>query len=147
SPGMELNLISPRKTITVRIGHAIEEKKPLFSVLFSPSGPPLNGISWVGWHPIGVFESGDRRAESLLGWHFNTGNEFSPTSFAEIEEYRDRFYRQGLLESLYRTGQIPARAVIAPAQLSLQLRTEDDLPIVPEQAGGYFLQAPRVKAV
>ena len=146
-PGESIMVQTNRRQVLLTVGNAIEEKKPTFSILLSRAEMDPDSIEWVGWHPIGVFESGSREAEHSLGWHFNTGEATSPTNFAEISEYRDRFYRTGLLDSLYRTESIPPRAADPPAQLSLQLFAPDGRPLSADSSGEYFLREPTIKAV
>lgn len=138
-PGSELTVRRMRDNVTedvpLLVGQAIEERKPLFSLLLT-RGPQLVDWKWVGWNPLGPFESSDRRIERYLGWHFNTQNPAQPTAFAELDQYRDTYFRRGLLRDLARDGELlaapPPPPLFRPA-MSLQLTQVDDEHEKPQQ--------------
>ncbi|MEK6236847.1 MAG: hypothetical protein N2C14_19235, partial [Planctomycetales bacterium] len=101
--------------LAVTVGQGIDERKPLFTLFVSR--PEAGGVRhWIGWSPLGPYDAGSRQAEQLVGWHFNAGDPLAPATFARIEQYRDRYYRRGLLESLIREGRLPPKP--RPARLS-----------------------------
>lgn len=103
------------QTVDLVADQGIDERKPLFSVFLAKQGggqsPP-----WIGWSPLGLFESSDREVERFLGWHFNTGNEDNPTLFVDLGEYRDDFYRRGLLNYLITHAELPPAEPDRPAE-------------------------------
>ena len=84
----------------------IDERKPLFS-FFLARPVQGQGRQWIGWSPLGPFESSDEQIEEYLGWHFNTGDPRCRTGFANLNEYRQQFYQEGLLEDLITHGKLP----------------------------------------
>lgn len=111
----------------VRVQQGVDERKPLFSLFLAdnPAGLPRQ---WIGWSPLGLFESSDSEVERFLGWHFNTPDEATPTRFAELSEYRDDFYRAGLLGYLLKHGVPPTEVPNEPPPpptLSLTAFLED----------------------
>ena len=105
-PGSQLTVRRTRgnatEPVNLPVGQAVDERKPLFSLLLT--GGQLADRQWVGWNPLGPFEASDRRIERYLGWHFNTGDAERPTAFAELDQYRDEYFRRGLLRDLVRDG-------------------------------------------
>ena len=89
---------------------------------------------WIGWSPLGPYESSDRAVEKLLGWHFNTGQAESPVSFASADQYRNRFATKGLLLKLLETGrpQLPAEREPDPPAMSLWLEQPGQEPLALE---------------
>ncbi|MEW4489682.1 hypothetical protein AB1L42_16495 [Thalassoglobus sp. JC818] len=146
-PGMSFELITDRQQSPVEVGDAIKEKKPLFSLLIVPSQTNPNKLDWIGWHPVGVFESSRREAETFLGWHFNTSDADSVARFAEISEYRERFHRPGLIRALFENEQIPQRQPPPPAQLSLELRTSEGNTVPPNEKGIWLIRDKNVTAI
>ncbi|TWT56992.1 WD domain, G-beta repeat [Thalassoglobus neptunius] len=146
-PGMSFELVTNRQQSPVEVGDAIKEKKPLFSLMFVPSQTNPNKLDWIGWHPVGVFESNRREAETFLGWHFNTSDPDSVARFAEISEYRERFHRPGLIRALFENEQIPPRQPPPPAQLSLELRSPDGNMIPPDERGIWLIRDKSVTAI
>ncbi len=59
--------------------------------------------AWIGWSPLGPYESSGPDAERLLGWHFNTGRREAPTRFALADQYR-KLRRPGALKDLIDHG-------------------------------------------
>jgi WD40 repeat protein len=87
----------------MRIGQGVDVRNPLFS-LFITRGKG----EWIGWSPMGPYDTSGRAAENYLGWHFNTGDPAAPTRFALANQYRDAFYRSGLLPELLETKRPPS---------------------------------------
>lgn len=92
--------------LALPVAQGIDERKPLLSLFFA-RGPVGPSRGWIGWSPLGPFQSSDREIERYLGWHFNTGRPEAPVTFASAGQYRDKYYRSGLIESLIKTGQPP----------------------------------------
>lgn len=95
------------RDIVLQTGQGVDEHKPLFS-FFLAQATANRPRQWVGWSPLGPFESSDEQVERFLGWHFNTGNPQRPTEFADLNQYRERYYRQGLLKDLITHGELLA---------------------------------------
>lgn len=107
-PGSEMTLrIRGKLDVRLRLGQAVDERKPLFTLFITR--PARNGDrEWLGWSPIGPYDSSDRRTERLIGWHINTGDPARPTSFATADQYRKELYRPGLLKNLVDRGELTA---------------------------------------
>ncbi len=108
APGQAVTLLRSRGQerpgyVAVRAEQGADERKPLFS-LFLTGDDGAGGRSWIGWSPLGPYETSDRDVERLLGWHVNTGQPESPARFATADQYRDQFYREGLLRDLVEQG-------------------------------------------
>lgn len=99
--------IRGKQDVTLRLGQAVDERKPLFTV-FITRGRTAADREWLGWSPIGPYDSSDRKTERLIGWHINTGNPARPTSFATAEQYRKELYRPGILKNLVARGDLSA---------------------------------------
>ena len=102
------------RNVTLVANQAIDERKPLFSLLVLRSQPRLDIRRWIAWSPAGPFESSDETIEQYLGWHFNTGDPNRPTSFADLNQYRDEYYREGLLHDLLTFGELTAQRTAEP---------------------------------
>jgi hypothetical protein len=107
-PGETLTLrrlrgANDRRDVEVVAGQGIDERKPLFTFFASRAGG-RQAAHWIGWSPLGPFESSGLDVEKLLGWHFNTGRADAPVSFASVDQYRARFETDGLLQKLLETG-------------------------------------------
>ena len=74
----------------------------LYNHDLAPVAP--EGRTWIGWSPLGPYESSGGDAERLLGWHFNTGKADAPTRFAQADQYR-AFRRPGVLKDLIERGE------------------------------------------
>lgn len=112
------------RNVALVVNQAIDERKPLFSLLVMRAQPRLDVRRWIAWSPAGPFESSDETIEQYLGWHFNTGDPDRPTSFADLNQYRDEYYREGLLHDLLTFGKLTARRAaepIAPPSMSLMV--------------------------
>jgi WD40 repeat protein len=110
-------MLKPNETVTLRrvgkpaielkVGQSIDERKPLFS-LFVKRGT-AQAWDWVGWNPVGFYESSSAAVENFIGWQINNAdNPEKPSSFAGAPEYRKRFYREGILRLLATRGNLPA---------------------------------------
>ena len=95
-----------RVDVPVTIVQGTDERKPLLSLYITP-GDAEQTWKWVGWNPQGPYETSDPGIESLIGWHFNTGELATPTRFALAPEYRDRFYHDHILKDLIERGSLP----------------------------------------
>ena len=76
-PGDNVSLRIGGKDVEVKLGHAVDEWKPLLT-LFITRGTRPAVREWVGWNSNGHYDASDRRTERLIGWHFNTGKEDAP---------------------------------------------------------------------
>ncbi|MCO6456713.1 MAG: hypothetical protein J5I93_15550 [Pirellulaceae bacterium] len=153
-PGSEQTLRVERggTTLDVRlpISQGIDERKPLFSLLVARSAGGAD-LQWVGWSPLGPFDSSDRRIEQLLGWHFNTPGAERPAAFAQLDQYRRQYFRPGLLVELSRDGALlpprvpplnrPAMSLeIRPAQDRVEARLAVDFAFPVERIGSVALR-------
>lgn len=108
-PGTNLQLrVRGKGNVVAVVGQGSDERKPLFTLFSTGAGNPAQW-DWVGWSPVGPFETSGRRAERYVGWHFNTGDPQAPAAFALIDQYRKEYYRDGILNFLI------ARGDLAPA--------------------------------
>jgi WD40 repeat protein len=106
-PGETLALRRQREqnqpeTIQVSVGQGTDERKPLFTLFVAEAGQG-DRWNWIGWSPLGPYESSGDEVERLLGWHFNTDVSSAPTRFALAGEYQS-LRREGLIEQLLREG-------------------------------------------
>ncbi|MCI0459726.1 MAG: hypothetical protein L0Z62_22475, partial [Gemmataceae bacterium] len=60
------------RTVTLEVGQGVDERKPLLSLFVTRGGKPEER-DWLGWNPLGFYESSSPRAERYFGWHFNRG--------------------------------------------------------------------------
>jgi WD40 repeat protein len=105
-PGTTLQLrIRGKGNVGALVGQGSDERKPLFTIFTTGAGAPATW-DWVGWSPIGPFETSGRRAERYVGWHFNTGDPDAPATFALIDQYRKEYYRDGILNFLVNRGDL-----------------------------------------
>jgi WD40 repeat protein len=111
-PGQKVTLRrgDPRGTddVTLDVGQGADERKPLLSLFFirADGSDRAEGADWIGWNPIGPYESSSNRAEHFLGWHFNTGNVRMPTRFALAAAHHKDYFQKGLLEKLVAQGEL-----------------------------------------
>jgi WD40 repeat protein len=92
----------PAETIQLAVTQGADERKPLVT-LFVTRGEPAG---WIGWSPLGPYESSGGLVEQLLGWHFNAPLPSQPVRFATAGEYQ-HLRREGLVESLLSEGSLP----------------------------------------
>jgi WD40 repeat protein len=135
-----LDGLRPKTTVTLRaggrdvrlpVGQGVDERKPLLS-LFVTHARRVEDRGWVGWNPIGPYEASDAKAESLIGWHFNTGERGQPARFATADQYHRTFYREGVLENLIANGD--AKHLPPPARVKARMT-------IGVEADGRFAQA------
>src|SRR5262249_11288019 len=67
--------------VTLAVGQGADVRNPLLS-LFVARKPDRGPRGWVGWSPLGPFDSSGPGADRLIGWHFNTGKREEPVTFA-----------------------------------------------------------------
>ncbi len=131
--------------LQLTVGQGVDERKPLFS-LFVTRAKREADRQWIGWSPLGPYESSDPRVERLLGWHFNTGDADAPTSFARAGQYRKRYYRRGVLQDLLEFG--GRRPLPPPPPLprpTMELQIEDLWGEVSGSDGHIVLRSPGEK--
>ena len=87
--------------VVLPVVRAIEERKPLFSLVLLQRDKV---IDWVGWSPDGPYDASGAEAEDRLYWHTNTGDAGAPVADAKIAQYRKQYYRDGILKHLVDTG-------------------------------------------
>lgn len=127
--GSSLKLRTNVGDVTVTLGQAIDERKPLFTLFFEDD-PATGRTSWIGWSPIGPFESSDRIVERLVGWHFNPLQPNAPVRFADLGEYREDFFGRGLLSALVETGRVPEPWPPVEPKMSALFRDGGGTPLV-----------------
>ncbi|HJS08991.1 MAG TPA: WD40 repeat domain-containing protein, partial [Pirellulales bacterium] len=133
-----------RRDVEVVAGQGVDERKPLFT-FFSSRAAGRQPARWIGWSPLGPFESsGDLQVEKLLGWHFNTGQADAPVSFASVDQYRARFETDGLLQKLLETGrpQLPPEREPEAPIMSLWLDQAGQEPAALEPGTSLVIRTP-----
>jgi WD40 repeat protein len=134
----------PRK-VKLGMGQGIDERKPLLSLFIARDGKPEER-EWIGWNPVGPYEASGRQAERHLGWHFNTGQAKSPTRFALADQYRNDYYREGLLKDLIARGEfqrVPPAPPLPPPEMSLLIEEQGNYPN-PDGHGQILVRQPNV---
>ncbi len=92
--------------VDVPVVQGTDERKPLLSLFITrANGDQPRG--WIAWNPMGPYQSSAQDVEQYLGWHFNTGRNESPVAFALAGEYREKYYRENLIDALIKTGMPP----------------------------------------
>ncbi len=119
-------------TAPIMVAQGADERKPLL-LLFVTRALAAKDRGWIGWSPLGPYQANGEDVERHLGWHFNTGRPQSPVAFAGAEQYREKYFRKGLLDSLMKTGlppKDPAEPVkIQRPDLDLIVDGKDPLPL------------------
>jgi WD40 repeat protein len=136
-PGETISLARQRggqrpDTVQLVVVQGTDERKPLFT-LFVAQGDPW---SWIGWSPLGPYESSGQAIEQWLGWHFNTSRPDQPARFATAGEYQ-HLRRDGLIEQLLSRGTLPdekPRALDRPG-MSIRLKQPGQEPTVADGHG------------
>jgi WD40 repeat protein len=112
--------IAGKGNLPVPVTRGVDQRKPLFSLLFTRTG---GNPGWIGWSPAGPYDASSLAIEQQLGWHTNTGDPAAPVSFAAAPEYRKEYLREGIL-----------RYLAADSDLGRALRDWDrDHPLQPPQ--------------
>ncbi|MEZ6060965.1 MAG: hypothetical protein R3C19_11435 [Planctomycetaceae bacterium] len=139
--------------VTVPVGQGADIREPLFSILVqnvpgqNVAGANANAAwNWLVWSPLGQFDLSGPELEQRLGWHLNTGDDGAPVTYSSIDQYRDRFWHEGLLGRLL-TGDHLALRPAAPPPILVSLLSDDgqvatpdyDNDLVVRQAGGSLL--------
>jgi len=143
-----LALMKPGKTATLRVrdadgvrdvdlevGQGIDERKPLLTLFIAREDEKTKNREWIGWNPIGPYDSSGQKAERLIGWHFNTGDPAAPTRFAFADQYHKQYYRQGLLNDLISQGDLQRVPNAPPPPLPKMSLLLDDEGSTPEADG------------
>lgn len=92
-----------RGDVTLAVGQGVDERKPLLSLFVTAAGAARR--EWVGWSPVGPYDSSGREAERLIGWHVNTGEtDKPPARFALADQFRKDNYKPGILKKLIDHG-------------------------------------------
>jgi hypothetical protein len=132
-----------RRDIEVSVKQGIDERKPLFT-FFAATNEQGLVARWIGWSPLGPYDSSDAVVEKLLGWHFNTDRAAAPVAFATVDQYRARFATRGLLQKLLETGrpQLAQRPTPESPSLSLWLPRIGAEPLALEEGTSIVLRQP-----
>lgn len=92
--------------VALTVGQAIDERQPLFTLFVTRDGR-AEPRDWIGWSPFGPYDSGDRKAERWIGWHFNpTKSDAAATFDSPADQYHKEFHREGILRHLVAQGAI-----------------------------------------
>jgi WD40 repeat protein len=92
--------VTGRGDVALDLSQGVDERKPLLS-LFVTAGRGGTPRAWVGWNPIGPYDSSGRDAERLIGWHVNTGaTDKPPVSFTLADQSHKDDFMPGILEKL-----------------------------------------------
>jgi len=137
----------PPRDVPLLVGQAIDERKPILS-LFLTRPDAAGQREWVGWTPLGPYEASSRAAERLIGWHFNTGRPEMPTSFALADQYRDTYYRPGILRDVIAAGGFkpaPAAPPLGRPNLSFWLQEAGQPPEQLDERGQGRLTRPQTQ--
>jgi WD40 repeat protein len=93
-----------RGDIALAASQGIDERKPLFSLFFTQN-LKTKQWDWLGWSPLGPFDTSDRKVERLVGWHQNLGDaENKLVRFSHVEEFRKDNFKPGILKDLIDYG-------------------------------------------
>jgi WD40 repeat protein len=106
-PGTQVALqVRGKPNVQLPVSQGIGDRKPLLC-LFVTRGEKPRTFEWVGWSPIGPYDSSGANADRNIGWHFNnTDQPEGPSSFAFANEYRKQ-RREGILKHLVGRGSLP----------------------------------------
>jgi WD40 repeat protein len=103
-PGTRVTLhFRGRAPATLVLSQGSDERKPLFSLFLSRSGG-ASQRRWIGWSPVGPYDSNAAEAERFIGWHRNTGEAGRPTEFVSAAEYRRDDFKPDILAYLIAKG-------------------------------------------
>ncbi len=94
-------------TPEVQVQQGVDERKPLFTLFFK-EGQAGQPASWIGWTPLGPFDSSDADIQTLVGWHFNPpqAQPDALSTYSTLAEYRTDHFTKGMFKSLIETGAI-----------------------------------------
>jgi WD40 repeat protein len=145
-PGTTVELqVRGKPNVRLRVGQGMDVRNPLFS-LFITRPIARAAQEWIGWSPMGPYDTSGQAAENYLGWHFNTGDAAAPTRFALAKEYHDTFYRPGLLPQLVdeKRPPSPRRPEPRPApRMVLWLEQPGAEPARTDERGQILIREPR----
>ena len=146
SPGEIIRLRTSAGDRDIVLGRAIDDRKPLFSLFLIRSATD-EGEDWIGWNPLGPYESSSRDAERHIGWHFNTGDPSAPARFASANEYRDAYYTPRVLKFLFENEELPDRQLHDPPQMSILIRNPQGQFLPVDYAGQMLVREPSAEAL
>ncbi len=151
-PGTKLTLRAGKAgqmgDVAITVGQGTAIHKPLLTLFVTR--PDKGRREWVGWSPSGLYEASSRPAESYLGWHFNTGKPAAPTSFAPIDQARDKYYKKGIVNKLIAHANLAdAQQALAPPPpplpvLAFAAVDAAEKPLLPDAKGQLFVRSPSV---
>ena len=129
--------------IAVPLEQGMDVREPLFSLLLSsPDNESVPGAQqWLTWSPLGQFDVQGSRLEQQLGWHINTKDDTAPVRFSSIEQYRDRFLQEGLLQQLLSGAKVTVRKPVPP-DMRLSLITASGEVLSPNYEDELVLREP-----
>jgi WD40 repeat protein len=151
APAQKVTLrVAERGNVDFVVSQGIDERKPLFSLFFAKNADAkIRQWDWLGWSPVGPFDSSDRKVERLVGWHQNLGDsENRRVQFSHVEEFRKDNFKPGILKDLIDYGNagqaIDAyqRRIPQPPReprMSLGVLEDEDI-IAPDEQGRYRVQ-------
>jgi WD40 repeat protein len=124
------------KNVNLILDPGIDERKPLFSLFVT------RDQDWIGWSPMGAYESSGLKAESYIGWHIGTDKPDRPTAFALAKEYHKEYHKDGALRELLRDGKVaPPKPVPPPKpRMTLWIGEPDAGPADRDAQGRYVLK-------
>jgi WD40 repeat protein len=100
-PGKRVKLTVERaggpRQVEAVVEQGVDDRKPLAFLFITED---RTDREWIAWAPSGPYDRSSANAERYLGWHFNPEKAGQPVRFAPAGEYRNQFYRQGLLGRL-----------------------------------------------
>jgi WD40 repeat protein len=100
------------RDVAVPVSQGVDERKPLLSLVITAEDHK-GQRDWIGWSPVGPYDSSNRQAERLIGWHVNTGETTRPpVRFALADQFRKDNYKPGILKKLVDYGN-PGQAIEA----------------------------------
>lgn len=129
---LTLNRAGGAEPVVVTVEQGVDERKPLFSLYVEQTSDDADLFEWVGWSPLGPFDSSGGEIEKHLGWHFNGEETDDPVRFALLEEYPD-LRRRGLLAGMIEEGKLPEKPVDPLPRPAMKLRIPDQPAALPKQ--------------
>lgn len=143
---MSISRTAPGKAVTLKVaganrdlklGQAIDERKPLFTLFLTGARQAAKpeDRDWVGWEPSGPYDASRRDAERYVGWHTNTGDAKLPATFARADQYRAQYYSEGVLKKRIQGDPLDSRK--PPPEMTLWLEERGQL--VPRDPQGHLL--------
>jgi WD40 repeat protein len=100
APGSAVTLqVKGKQPVALQVGQGVDERNPLLSMFVTREGR-ARVLEWIAWSPLGYYDASAPIAERHLLWHFNKGKRDEPTATALTGQFRQEYWRQGLLKFL-----------------------------------------------